>query len=188
MIRPSVFRVLLAGAALGAIASVGAALVLRGAHQSIQTSLVRCPQLPGPGGMIDGSTEPDLIPDSAAYRLYFLSVTVTANGTDAERARQAAVLRYSGVADQDLPPAVGTLADFRASYDQLVAQYNDSVAQADKEGRAPDLATFLSRRDALVQSLRDALKVNLSARSMARLDTHVHQQKRFMRVAREVVQ
>lgn len=139
-------------------------------------------------GIIDGTKHPELVPDSAAYRLYLLTVAKPADATNAERARQRVILKWSGLGDQDIPYAVAVLADFRAQYDDLIKQYNDSVVQADKVGEQPDLATFLSQRDALVQSVRDRLKLDMSPASMTRLNAHVQFEKRFMKVAKEGIQ
>lgn len=139
-----------------------------------------------PPGLIDGSKNPELIPDSTAYRLFLLTVAVPLDASPAELKRQYALLRWSGLDENDIQPAVEILSEFRSQYDQLVKQYNESAAEADKAGGAPDLQTFLYQRDALVKYMCERLKLNLTATGMARLDAHVQQEKRGMKVAKEV--
>lgn len=137
-------------------------------------------------GLIDGSKNPELIPDSTAYRLFLLTVAVPLDAPPAELKRQHALLRWSGLDENDVQPAVEILSDFRSQYDELVNQYNESAAQADKAGGAPDLQTFLYQRDALVKYTRERLKLNLTPTGMASLDAHVQQEKQGMKVAKEV--
>lgn len=188
MFRQISVRFLLA-MAISAAAGLGVAAYIAGAGSQPRGQVLAANgQSMAAPVIIDGTKHPELVPDSAAYRLYFLTVAVPADASDVEHRRQRAFLKMAGIGDEDLPYAISVLADFRSRYDDLVKQYNDSVAQADKVGQTPDSATFLLQRDALVQSVRDMLKLDISPASMAHLDAHMQREKRFMKVTKEVVQ
>lgn len=138
----------------------------------------------GPPDVIDGSKEPKLIPDVVAYRLWFVAVALPPSATDAQQARQEAQLIAAGLKGQDIVQAANILATFKTSYDYLIGSYNDSVAEANKMGEAPDLQSFLGQRDALVETTRNALNGTLSAAGMQALEKYVQSQKADMRVAK----
>lgn len=187
MFRQISVRFLLA-MAISAAAGLCVAAIVSGVFQTHVQVLAANRQSAVTPAIIDGSKHPELVPDSAAYRLYLLTIAKPLDITDAERARQRAMLRWSGIEDQDISSAVVVLADFKSQYGDLIKQYNITVAQADKTGEQPDLATFLSQRDALVQAVRERLKLDFTPTSMTRFDAHVNYEKRFMKVAKEGIQ
>jgi hypothetical protein len=136
-----------------------------------------------PAGMIDGSKNPEQIADSTAYRLFLRTVAETSNPTPERKARQLSFLKQAGLDDNDTKAAVPVLARFKAQYDDLIKQYNQSVDEANKNGTAPDITTFLSQRDELVQSTRDALNQAVSSSGMLNFHAHVQRQKSGMKVA-----
>jgi len=122
--------------------------------------------------LIDGSKNPELIPDATAYRLFFVA---------ASRAKaQQALLTSVGLGEQDSQGAARVLADFGKRYAALIEEYNQS---SDKSQAA--LSAFYAKRDALVQATRDALSVAVSADGVATLHNHIQGQKFRMKVARE---
>ena len=135
--------------------------------------------------MIDGAKHPELIPDLVAYRLFFITVSEPQQATAEQRARQRAQLLTAGLKEGDLQHASSVLATFKAEYGDLVERYNESVDVANRSGKAPDLQTFLSQQDELVQATREALAGALSPGGMTRFDAHVQSEKRNMRVAKE---
>ena len=138
-----------------------------------------------PPDMIDGAKHPELIPDSIAYRLFFLTVAEPADATTEQRARQRAWLRTAGLKDEHVQSAAAALETFKSQYDELVARYNESVRVANEAGANPDSATFLSQQDELVESTREALRAAISPEVMERFDAHVQREKRNMRMAKE---
>lgn len=136
--------------------------------------------------LIDGSVQPDLIPDSTAYRLFFITVSTGTNPKAEEKARQAAFLKSAGLSDEEIEAAVPVLTNFNAEYANLIATYNASVAAANAIGNEPDLAGFLQRRDQLVQLTRDGLGAVIGAEALIHFNAHVQQEKRNIRVAKEV--
>jgi hypothetical protein len=138
-----------------------------------------------PADMIDGATNPDLIPDSIAYRLFFVSAAGPADPTPQDNDRQRAHLRDAGLLEEEVSRAAGVLAAFRAQYGDLVTQYNESVQAANEGGVEPDLATFLSQLDQLVELTRKALGEAISPEAAKRLEAYVQYEKRNMRMAKE---
>src|SRR4029077_6525313 len=49
--------------------------------------------------VIDGAAHPELIPDSVAYRLYFVAVSTVQNPAEAEQKHQHAHLMKTGLGD-----------------------------------------------------------------------------------------
>jgi hypothetical protein len=119
--------------------------------------------------IVDGAVHPELIPDSAAYRLYFVAVSEMPNPLGEAQKRQLAHLGRIGLEDKDLQVLTEILNDFKAQYSELIAEYNASATIANRAGAQPDLAGFMDRRDALVQSVRDKLKEKLSAQGLLSL-------------------
>jgi hypothetical protein len=142
-----------------------------------------CPMLPA--DIIDGAKHPELVPDLVAYRLYFVAVAEPIDATAEQKQRQRAFLKAAGIGDADLESAIAVLATFKKSYDDLVKRYNDSVDTANRAGTPPDLETFLSQQDALVESTRQALAAAIGAEKMSRVEARVQHEKTNMRVAKE---
>ena len=135
--------------------------------------------------IIDGSLHPELIPDSVAYRLFFLM----ASRRDPlvvptrEIAHRHGMLRAAGIiTDYDTHNVDTILATFRAQYTALSNEYNATAATATSD--APQ-KLFLARRDQLVQFTRDQLKSNLSQQVMAAFDAHIQQEKSMMKAGKD---
>ncbi len=138
--------------------------------------------------LIDGSEHPELIPDSIAYRLFFLLVAEPLDASEKDKARQRAFLEASGLEGDDLESAVNVLAEFEDEHDELVREYNASVKLANGAvGMQPDRSTFLERQDELVEVTRESLRRVLSPEGMAHLEAHVQSEKRKMKTT-EVTQ
>jgi hypothetical protein len=135
--------------------------------------------------VIDGAVHPELIPDSAAYRLYFLALSTGSNSSDEERKQKQAHLRKTGLQEQDLGALSTTLTEFRIKHDALVAEYNRAAEAATARNEASDIHTLLRDLDELVQSTRDTLKVRLSPEGMTQFDAFVQSEKKHMKVPEE---
>lgn len=138
-----------------------------------------------PADIIDGAQNPELIPDSIAYRLFFISAAGPANPSLEDKDRQRAYLRAAGVREEEVSRAAGVLAVFSARYGDLVTQYNESVQAANEAGVEPDLATFLSQLDQLVELTRKAVEAAVSPEAAKHLEAYVQYEKRNMRMAKE---
>lgn len=133
---------------------------------------------------IDGSKNPELIPDSSGYRLYFIAVSENPSPSVAETTRQRAHLTSAGLKGDDIQAAATVLADFKTQYAALISLYNESADV--KSGSQAGLPLFLSKREALVQATRDALKTALTPKGMTSFHAHVLGEKARMKVAKEV--
>ncbi|GEM_PF-2000563 len=136
--------------------------------------------------LIDGSKNPELIPDLTAYRLVLLNVAVEANATESVRKRQKAFLKPVGLSDQDFQTLLPILDGFRADYSVLLSDYNAEVAAADAMRATPNLKAFLTKRDALVESVRQRLQAALSLDGTRRFYAHVTAEKQRMKVDKEI--
>ena len=143
------------------------------------------PHQHSPTTVIDGSLHPELIPDSLAYRLYFVAVSTRTNPSDAERTRQQTQLNMIGLTASDREALVTVLAVFRIEHDRLVAQYNQSAEEAASRNEVADVRVLLRQFDDLVRSARDTLKARLSPEGMTQFDAFVHSEKKNMRVSPE---
>jgi hypothetical protein len=131
---------------------------------------------------IDGAVHPELIPESLAYRLYFVAVSTGPNPTDTERKRQQLFLSKIGLEENDHQILVSVLSDFKTKYDALVSAYNESAKAALAQNQFADIAGFMKTLEGLVQSTRDRLAVQLSTRSLSQLHTFVMSEKKNMKV------
>jgi hypothetical protein len=132
--------------------------------------------------VIDGAVNPDLIPDSLAYRLYLVAVSTGSNPTEAEQERQHAHLMKTGLNDADRQILVSVLSDFRAKYDALVNGYNELARAASARNQTGDVSVLLKELDDLVQSTRDTINGRLSSAGAARLHSFVLSEKKNMKV------
>jgi hypothetical protein len=131
--------------------------------------------------MTDGSVHPELIPDSVAWRLYLVAISESQTAMPNDRARQHSYLRTAGLSNADILAAVPTLISFKTQYAALIDEYNQSseVLNNSSDG----LQLFLAKRDALVQSTRDALKAFVTPLGLGTLEAHVQKEKARMQVA-----
>jgi hypothetical protein len=132
--------------------------------------------------IIDGSTNPELIPDHSAYRLYFLSVTQPPQAPISLAEQVQARLKFAGLSVEDRKLAVPILSTFRTKYDSLIADYNQ-IANKSRDGTDVDSATLFKRRKTLVGDTQFELQHALSQEGIKALDTFVQQEKRRMLVA-----
>ena len=137
---------------------------------------------------IDGAKNPEMIPDVVAYRLWLITVSSGTNPTPSQRRRQRAFLSASGLGELDAEAAVPILDRSKSEYNLLIAEFNKLAARASAANQEPDFITFLAKRDALVQSTREALKQALTPQGMAALNGHVQHEKMHMKIAAQEVQ
>lgn len=135
------------------------------AHQQAQTQI------------IDGSKTPQMIPDSVAYRLYF--ITVASQAPAVQRAQLAA----AGLSPDEIHAASKILAEFKSRWESLTKSYNQSVDASEAIGIAPDWSGFDLKSDRLVANTRDDLRRVLSATGVQSLDAHVEREKKNMKMS-----
>jgi len=132
--------------------------------------------------VIDGFVNPELISDSTAYRLFFVSVAEGANPAPEEVSRHKSHLAKVGLKDNDGQSLAEVLRTFKQQYDDLVKNYNGVADVAILRGEAPDYSAFLRQREALVQSTRDKLKQVLTPEALTKLDGFVQGEKQKMKI------
>ncbi len=134
--------------------------------------------------LIDGANNPELIADSIAYRLLFLSLTQSPVGTTGSAA-QVHRLRIAGLSETESEATLTILQTFKSRYEEFVRDYGKAADLALKQGKAPENSVLLAQRDSLVTSTRDQLRKVLSADSVSYLNTLVQTEKHRMKVAVE---
>ena len=131
---------------------------------------------------VDGAVHPELIPDSMAYRTFFVSISLRVNPTAADQKGQQSRLNAIGLEESDREILAGIMADFRAKHDALIAQYNQVAEAATVRGESSDINTLFQQLNQLVQTTRDSLKARLSSKGMTQFDAFVQSEKRHMKV------
>jgi hypothetical protein len=133
--------------------------------------------------IIDGSTHPELIPDTTAYRLYFLMLGTVPDATDAERTRHAVQLKKLALGSADQQAVIAILTGFKQQYRLLVDAYNQDMRQAEAMGRQADLPSFRTKRDQLVQATVTNLKGELTVQGWITLADSVRDAKLRMQIS-----
>ncbi len=125
-----------------------------------------------PSGAIDGSANPELIPDIVAYRLFFSVVDEgpqSVSGSSANlSAKQKAKLSPIQLNDTDQQTICETLSAFKGN---LV----NAVAGKSGASSSPSL-------DDVTQNALNALKSKMSSDGFQRLKGHVQEQKKYMKI------
>lgn len=110
--------------------------------------------------VIDGSKNPELVPDSTAYRLVLLDLSFADNPSDEDKRRQAAHFRDVGLTPSEAIQFSAVLAEFRSAYNAWIARWNIAAEAADGKGVVFDPAPFLQQLEDLIQATRNTLKQN----------------------------
>lgn len=82
-----------------------------------------------PPGTIDGSKNPELIPDTVAYRLVLLAIAEPENASDAQKARFRAKIGGAQLGEDDIQMLLGIVGPFQNQMDALTAQANQILAR-----------------------------------------------------------
>ena len=138
---------------------------------SLAPTVVVCQTFSGgnslPPGLIDGSKNPGLIPDYAAYRLVLLSLQLPASPDQNAISRQNAKLARIGLSKSDTQALSNLIAGFSVSYSQwltaagvhhddaaeqrvqaLVLTTRDSILKILSHGGATSFAQYVEREKA----------------------------------------
>jgi len=132
--------------------------------------------------VVDGAKNPELIPDSTAYRLWLVTVSLPANASDTDRAIQEAHLKKVHLPSADHQQLLHVLTDFKSQYLDLIARYNEAAKNALLHGGQADQAAFQIQREALVANARAAINVRLTQRGASNIDAHIQDQKKRMKI------
>jgi len=127
---------------------------------------------PGLPVLVDGSKNPEKIPDNLAYWHFFAAVAAHVTPTAKEQGRQNAQLLALNLSAVDRQNFVAALAGFRATLDGIEATL---LAQAS----AAQVVSLRQQKDSLLSSTMAALNSSLTADGLAKLNgyvtTHVKQ-------------
>jgi hypothetical protein len=135
--------------------------------------------------VIDGATNPELIPDSTAYRLWLITVSELPNATQEDRERQSAHLAGLNLSSLENLQLIAILADFKGQYTNLIQRYNESARAALANGVKPDQKLFLQQRDDLVQMTKVAIASRLTE-GASRIDAEVQEHKKHIQLHTQV--
>lgn len=139
-----------------------------------------------PPGTVDGSKNPELIPDEVAYRLFFLAVAEPQNASDDHKARARAKLNPTGLDEQDTETLLGALAEFRSQIDPLHTQAVEIRARSPFPH--PDstdwqqLKTLGQQRDKVVRDTVTWVPTRLTPLGRQMLDAYLQEAKRGMKI------
>lgn len=133
--------------------------------------------------VVDGASNPDLISDSTAYRVWLVAVSIAPDSTEKQRRFQEAHLRRVRLTSSvDYIRLLVILGEFKSQYQTLVTAYNESAKNALLSGSHADLQAFLQRRDDLVSTTRAAIAQRLTPEGAALVDAHVRGEKRHIQI------
>jgi hypothetical protein len=138
-----------------------------------------------PPGTIDGSKNPELIPDTVAYRLVLLAIAEPENATDAQKARFRAKIAGARLSEDDIQMLLGILGTFQNQMDALTAQANQILVRDPLPfAGTPDyqsLTGLSKQRESIFNQAMSAVAARLSADGVARLQAYVESAKRGMK-------
>ena len=138
-----------------------------------------------PTEVIDGAKNPELISDSDAYHMFFLTHSVLAGAGQKELNEQQNLIRQTRVSGSENAFVAMTLNDFRVQYEELVADYNAKATERQTTtGLGYDPTKFVKSRDALVLATRNKLRDGLGTVSLANLEGRVQAFKSNMKISR----
>lgn len=133
--------------------------------------------------MIDGELHPELIPDSTAYRLFFVVAGQLPNPTDEQRAIQRGHIRKVHLSASGEQQLAGVLEEFKIKYAALIERYNDTTQVILANGGTPDYKAFVVEREALVGLTRERLGGVLSDADASQFNAFIQTEKKRMKIS-----
>lgn len=136
-----------------------------------------------PSGTIDGSQNPEQIPDRTAYRLFFRAVSEPSNASPEQRERQCAKLTGANLSASDLSQLVDILGEFYDCRELLEQNYRLAFSRTERSQVTGVSTRFIAERDILTNETRDKIASRLTPEGAARLDRLVQREKVHMILA-----
>ena len=124
-------------------------------------------------GSIDGSKNPELIPDSTAYRIYFGALTV-----DSDQKRQMAMIEAAHLSAADSQAVLSAAGRFSSMHQLFVNEANAAASTATRTGMLLPVTQLLSERENLGLSVMAMLQASLSARGLTQFRAFVQSKKK----------
>lgn len=116
-----------------------------------------------------GSVTGDAVPDSVAYRMVFISLSVPANPSASDTAAQASKVNAIGLSPVDSTALVADVSGFVGAYSSIYQQW--------KTKTLPAGASASSQRDGLINSIKASLQHDMSAAGWTAFSAYVTNQK-----------
>jgi hypothetical protein len=101
-----------------------------------------------PPGTIDGAKSPELIPDSTAFRLVFLSLRAPTSPNATDLKKQSSLLKHIGFSDDDAVAAKNIINDFGTAYDDWRESFARPVLPSMYQTRGPNARLSFKRLSA----------------------------------------
>jgi hypothetical protein len=135
--------------------------------------------------MIDGGVNPELIPNSVAYRMYYIAATETTSGwSSAEKSEYLrSFFRLPGASDEDMDTVEAILLDFRSQYDQLIVNFNAQATENLKNAVVTDPSSLTDQFDDLTDKTTKSLS-KVFKDKQGSLEAHIQDEKKHMKVTR----
>ena len=141
---------------------------------------------PDPPGTIDGSVNPELIPDAVAYGLLFLAVAEPENPTSEQRARAWAKISAAGLTETDFEALLLVLGKLHQEIGIINARLNQIRDHGSLDDpSSPDVALAIQlgmQFNKLLAETTTILPTRLSRDGIERLHSHLQNAKRGMKV------
>jgi len=126
-----------------------------------------------PPGTIDGAKSPELIPDSTAFRLVFLSLRAPTSPNATDLKKQSSLLKHIGFSDDDAVAAKNIINDFGTAYDDWQRKFRQTSSSI-------DVPNARSERETIVQETLGRVMKQLSPVGAAQLAQYVQAAKARM--------
>jgi hypothetical protein len=140
---------------------------------------------PATPNIIDGSQTPERIPDGEAYKLLFLSISLTPDKLNDQEAvaRRIAFVTQTGVSSDEISQVITIADDFRTQYEALSTAYNEKATADAAKGVVDDPTKFANDLNGLVAMTRLSLQGALSTDDLLKFHSHAMNLKRHIRMA-----
>jgi hypothetical protein len=175
-------------AALASVAALFLLLLLvpnhRASAQSTQQTTTQTPTVQTDDDvLVDGSKNPELIPDSLMYRMYYIAATEYGKdwGSDQKSEHTRSFFRIPGVSDDELAAVEGVLIDFRSQHDQFVADFKVLAQNNLNNAVVTDPSILTDQFDDLTDKTTKSVSKILKGKQSA-LEAHVQDEKKHIKV------
>ena len=142
---------------------------------------------PDPPGTIDGAKNPELIPDTVAYRLLFLAIAEPENATEEQKARARGKMSPAGLSESDAEAFLLLLVQFDHGMTAINAQISkirdrNPLALSPLSADGQQVIQLTSQSNQLVSDTIAALPERLSPEGLIQLQDFLQLAKRGMKI------
>ena len=130
--------------------------------------------------VVDGSKQPERIPDSIAFQHFLLAASVSHDASPEEYSRRAAYLDLVKLTPADRDQFLTVVRDARASLDAIEAERLQW--RVELPGAIDALNELRSERERVTDEARKQMQSKLSAAGMDKIGTHLHRVKTTIKI------